>query len=409
MKEILKTYEALFHPITIGKVEIKNRIAMAPCATHQATPDGYVSNQIKAWFVARAKGGTGLIITCPVMTNPRTAEGTPFFNLRLYDVCHKAGMGELAEFVHAFGAKIFANLVPGGGRQTGGGPSPSAIPMEYYPEMLPEKARKEHEKRGLRFGLFDYRNPPIPRVLIIEEIIEIEDYLANGVFLAKQCGYDGVELAFAHGHLGHQFFSSRTNKRDDLYGGNFKNRTRFFMNVLKKARDKVGRDFCIGFRISGEEHMPEGLTHDEVKEICQQAEESVDYVHLSDGCYEAAKYVFPDEDGTMLKYAKSLKSILKIPVLTPSIHDPETAAEAVRSGKTDMVAHGRPLIADPNWVNKVANGEKIVKCIRCDIGCLRFISENAPVRCLVNPEAGLEEYIPEYHLSRPFKKHWYHL
>ena len=403
--------EALFQPITIGKVEIKNRIAMAPCATHQATPDGYVSEQLKAWFGARAKGGTGLIITCPVMTHQRTAENTLIFNPRLYHFKHRAGMSDLAEVIHSFGARVFANLVPAGGRQTGGGPSPSAVPIEFHPELMPEIPMKEHEKRGLHFSLavsLQRLSSVVPPVLTIDEIVEMENDMASSALLARQCGFDGVELAFAHGHLVHQFLSPRTNKRDDLYGGSFENRTRFLMNILRKVREKVGSDFCVGFRISGEEHMPEGLTHDEVKEICQIAEPLANYVHLSDGCYEAGKYFIPDEDGTMLKYAESLKKILKIPVLTPSIHDPEAAARAIQEGKTDIVAHGRPLIADPNWANKVAQGERPVKCIRCLIGCVRFPSEGTSIRCMVNPEAGLEQYVAEYQFARPFKKHWYH-
>jgi len=216
-----------------------------------------------------------------------------------------------------------------------------------------------------------------------------------------------VELNFAHGQLGFQFLSPRTNKRDDLYGGSFENRTRFLMNTLRKAREKVGRDFCIAFRISGEEHMPGGLTHDEVKKICQQTEDLIDYIHLSDGCYEALKYTFPEEDGTMLKYAESLKKALKIPVVTPSIHDPGMANKAVKEGKTDIVALGRALIADPDWAHKAAQGKRITKCIRCDIACFRFISDDLPTRCIMNPRAGLEEYIPAYRRSEPFKKHWY--
>jgi 2,4-dienoyl-CoA reductase-like NADH-dependent reductase (Old Yellow Enzyme family) len=404
-------YNALFQPITIGKVEIKNRVAMAPCATHQSTPDGYVSEQDKAWFAARARGGTGLIITCPVMTTPKIAENTPIFNPRLYNLRHKPGMSTLAEVVHSFGAKIFANLPPGGGRQTGGGPSPSAIPIEYRPELMPRIAIREHEKRGLHYSLavsLQRLSTITPQVLTIDEIVDQENNMANSALLARQCGFDGVELAMAHGHLVHQFFSPRTNKRDDMYGGTFENRTTFAMNIFRKVREKVGDDFCVGFRISGEEHMPGGLSHDEVKKICKRAEPFVNYVHLSDGCYEANVYAFPDEDGTMLKYAESLKGILKIPVLTPSIHDPEMAARAVQEGKTDMVAHGRPLIADPHWANKVAEGKRPVKCIRCNIGCLRFPSEATPIRCMVNPEAGLEQYVPEYQFSRPFKKHWYH-
>lgn len=399
-------YKALFQPLNIGNVEIKNRIAMAPMATHQATHDGYVTEQMKAWFGARARGGTGLIITGPINTNPWDTEYLRAFNAYLFDWRHKKGVSEMAEVVHAFGAKIFAHLVAGNGRQ-GGGPSPSAVPVQIRQDLLPEKALKENEKRGYDFFFANRMHGPIPRVLSIEEIVQKEDYWANGVLMARQCGYDGVELNFAHGQLGFQFLSPRTNKRDDIYGGSFENRNRFLVNTLKKAREKVGRDFVIAFRISGDEHMPGGLTHDEIKKICQETEDLVDYIHLSDGCYEATKYVFPDEDGTMLPYAESLKKALKVPVITPSIHNPDMANEAVETGKTDMVSLGRALIADPEWANKAAAGKRIVKCIRCDVACFRFISDDLPTRCVMNPEAGLEEYIPEYRLSRPFKKYWY--
>lgn len=412
MEKGIKGYEVLFQPITIGKLEIKNRIVMAPLCTHQATPGGYVNNQIKAWFAARAKGGTGLIVSSPAMNNAKLAETSSHLNLRLYDHSHRKGMSELAEVVHAFGAKIFIITGPGHGRDTGNrSPSPSAVPMEFHPELLPSRAVAEHKKRGLIYGFAEYLKSVsgvVPRVITIDEIVELEDSMANMVLMARQVGLDGVLFNFGHGHLGHQFFSPRMNKRHDVYGGSLENRARLLMNTLNKTRAKVGRDFCVGIRISGEEHMPGGLSPDDVRRICQLAEPLIDYILLTDGCYEASKYTFPDEDGTMLKYAEGLKQVLKIPVITPSIHAPEMAARAVADGKTDMVALGRALIADPEWSNKIAEGKRPVKCIRCNIGCLRFYWEGTPVRCMVNPEAGLEEYIPEYHLSRPFKKHWYH-
>ena len=130
MEEEIKKHKALFQPMTIGKVEIKNRIAMAPLATNQATPDHYVTEQHKAWFAARAKGGTGLIISSPTHVAPRDIPQLGV--LRLYDWTHKLGMSELAETIHAFGAKTFLFITPGCGRQTNY-PSPSAVPIEVLP------------------------------------------------------------------------------------------------------------------------------------------------------------------------------------------------------------------------------------------------------------------------------------
>jgi 2,4-dienoyl-CoA reductase-like NADH-dependent reductase (Old Yellow Enzyme family) len=132
-------------------------------------------------------------------------------------------------------------------------------------------------------------------------------------------------------------------------------------------------------------------------------EEGLDYVHLTAGCWEAVNWYVPEEDGTMLPEAEGMKSILKIPVITPAIHRPENAEKALKEGKTDMVSFCRPLIADPEWVNKVAKGEekKIRKCIRC-LGCLQRTRRALGLRCEVNREVGQERYNSEYYrLSAP--------
>jgi len=404
-EKIAKT--ALFEPIKIGNVEIKNRIAMAPMCTQACSVDGLVTEQVKAWFAARALGGTGLIFSMPNYSWPPSADLSMFNNLRLYTWRHKLGISELVETVHAFGAKIFGQFTPGSGRQ-GKQAAPSAIPYRIPPENYPQRAIKEHEKRGLRSAYLDAFPPgPIPPVLSIEKITEIEDCMAEGALLGKGCGYDGIEIHSAHGYLSHQFLSRRSNKRTDLYGGSLENRSRFLRNMYLKMRAKVGDDYCLGFRISGDEHMPDGLTHDEVKEICKMMEDlGTDFVHLSNGSYEAFKWFIPEKDGTNLEHARSLRKVLKIPVITPSVHDPDMAEEAVKNGDTDMLSLGRALIADPEWANKVAAGKRPVKCLRCDIGCISRLANFKTVRCMVNNSAGLEQYIDRYKRAEPFEKHW---
>ena len=404
-----KQYEALFQPIKIGKVEIKNRIAFAAIMQYGTSLCGDVNEQVKAWYAARAKGGTGLIFTGAINSNERAAKASPYRNLNLYDLRHLFGITELVEVVHAFDSKIFAQLSPGPGRQ-GIFPAPSAIPYHTPEENFPKRAVAEHKKRGLPFPFAVYRsNGPIPPVLSLEEIQWIEDEWANSVELAKRCNFDGVELHSAHGYLGFGFLSPRSNKRDDMYGGSLDNRMRFLVNAYTKARKKVGNEFCIGFRISGDEHMPGGLVHEEIIQICKRMEGmGVDFIHLSDGSFEAANRLFPDEDGGPhnLEHSESLKRELKIPVITPSVHDPDLGEEAVKKGRTDMISLGRGLIADPAWVNKIAAGKTPTHCIFCLIGCISRIVNFLPVRCIVNSEAGFEQYNPEYKLSPPFKKNW---
>jgi 2,4-dienoyl-CoA reductase-like NADH-dependent reductase (Old Yellow Enzyme family) len=168
--------------------------------------------------------------------------------------------------------------------------------------------------------------------------------------------------------------------------------------VVIKTRVQVGPEFVVGVRLTGEEHMPGGLGIEESSRVAKIGEElGLDYIHLTAGCWEAVKWYVPDEDGTMLPQAEEMKRVVKIPVITPSVHSPGGVEEAIGSGKTDLVSHCRPLIVDPEWVNKVAGGEekRIRKCIRCLV-CLRRTRSGLGMRCEVNREVGQERYIPEY-------------
>ncbi len=223
----------------------------------------------------------------------------------------------------------------------------------------------------------------------------------------NRCGADGIELHFAHGYLGYSFLSPRTNFREDAYGGNFDNRSRFLLNVIAKVRRGVGNEFVVGIRISGDERMPGGLGTEETVRMLANAEQTgLDFVHLTDGCFEAAKWYVPDEDGTMLGAAAAVKAALDIPVITPSIHDPLSAERALVGGQTDMVSLGRSILADSEWVTRVTEGrpDKIVKCIRC-LTCLRRTRNGLHILCEVNPRLGAERYLPvNYRVNAPHPK-----
>ena len=155
----------------------------------------------------------------------------------------------------------------------------------------------------------------------------------------------------------------------------------------------------IGVRASA--HEPEGTTYEDMKEVVQLLQkEGVDYFHLGDGTFEALDWLLPDKDGTMLEMEKTtgFKKKLHIPVITPSIHDPEMAERAIHEGMTDMVSLGRALLADPEWANKVQSGRlsEIRKCTRCNIGCFARLFKGLRAQCVLNPETGLEKYNPAY-------------
>jgi 2,4-dienoyl-CoA reductase-like NADH-dependent reductase (Old Yellow Enzyme family) len=431
-----KTYEGLdvssiFEPITIGKVEIKNRIALAPMSMCYEAPNHYVSHQQMAYYAARVKGGTGLIITEAIQVSDRPfADVFRKFNVPyLTSEPYVTGWAELVEHVHAFGGKIFAQIAINAGRQgssdAGGsqpvGPSP--IPWKAHPEYMIDNfdavamiracgyQRKIPEIEDLNDFMEFFRKIPgtfggggeVPREITIEEIqMHVQDH-GNGAKLAKRAGFDGVEIHAPHGYLLHSFISPRSNKRTDEYGGTFENRIRFLLECLHSCRKAVGPDYPVGVRISASEDLPEGFDPHYTRQVAKRCEEEgADYIHLSDGSFEKMDDFLPNEEGQVIPKAAIIKEGLNIPLICPSVHNPDNVVDVLTSGKADMVSMGRQLIADPDWVNKVKMGKfkNIIKCTRCNIGCTTRFVLSLPVRCILNPTVGQEQFMDEY-MKRP--------
>ena len=394
-------FKNLLSPIQIKDVELKNRIAMAPMNTVMSLDNrGYVNEQILAYYAARAKGGCGLIITECVLGTKLAAKFPFTSNLHCYNTSFAPGLAELAETIHAFGARTFIQMSIGFGRQGHAHdgsrpPAPSAIPYNVPFDLLatgfPEVLMKFPVLLPMATGSLPYE-------MTIDEIRAEQDEFANSCIFAVMAQFDGIELHAPHGYLEHQFLSPRTNKRTDLYGGTLENRMRFLVEVYMKVREVVGPDYLVGMRLSADEHMPNGVTHEEALEVARvMTQLGVDYIHLSDGSYEALKHFFPSEDGTMLDEAANFKNTVPVPVMVPSIHDPKNAEKAIASGKCDIVSFGRQMFADPEYGNKVAEGrpQDIKRCKRCN-ECLMRAEVGLPVRCIVNKNVGREKYMPEY-------------
>jgi len=398
-KELLK-------PIKINDVEIKNRIAVAPMNMTYSTQAGYVTQQDIAHLTRRAQGGFGLIITGAIICTRLAAPFVFHRNLYLYDESFIPGLNNLVEAVHSFGSKIFAQLSIGFGRQghaLDGTPpyAPSAIPVSIPIENVPKQLIEYILSSPAMMHPYD-----IPREMTIEEIHGEEKEYAEACRRAVIAGFDGIEIHAPHGYLEHQFLSPRSNKRKDLYGGSLLNRMRFVAEVIDYALEAVNDAVPVGIRLSAAEHMQDGFTADEMIEVVKKVEElGVAFLHLSDGSYEAMKYFFPENmehvQEHLLKEAKAIKAALKIPVITPSIHDPEVAERSIKDGTTDMISLGRQAIADPDWPNKVKDGKagSIKYCKRDNI-CLNRCNAGLYPRCSVNPEAGFEEHYPELFQTR---------
>lgn len=421
MSEVTETnslkYPELFQPIKIGKVEIKNRIAMSATCVDAIEPGGFVGDRIIYFFAARAKGGTGLVFTCPAEIEPAITS-VKYMNPWLYNSLHLPGWSELAETIHAWGAKSFVEISPGGpgrlGALLGDGNAlaPSPVPINMDPELVvAKKAAKLWKNRGLDLEKHYHiqKQYPLPKEITVEEIHRIEDQVANAVALAEQAGFDGVEVHAAHGVLGANFLSPKYNLRKDEYGGSMENRTRYIRNILERARKKVSSNFAIGIRISSSEHVPGGLTPEDTADICKYMESLVDFYDLSIGIHHETHAIFiPDADGTVIDEAAVIKKKVKVPVITPSVHNPELGNNAILEGKTDMVAQSRAQIADPEWANKVREGKPVRKCIKCLIGCTGRIDIGLPLRCEINPDVLLEYRDPQYdRRNAPNKRTFY--
>lgn len=398
-------FKNLLSPIQIKGVEIRNRIAMAPMNTLLSMDNsGKVNEEILAYYAARAKGGCGLIVTECVLGTQMASRFPYTSNLHLYKHSHFPGIAEVGETIHAFDARVFIQMSIGFGRQGHSHdgehpPAPSALPYTTPIENFPKVFLNLLEKNPAAIAAANYMGAGhIPYEMTIEEIHREQDEFANSCSFAKLAQFDGIELHAPHGYLEHQFLSPRSNKRTDMYGGSLDNRMRFLVEIYLKVREAVGSDYIVGMRMSADEHMPEGFTHEEALEVGRRmAEMGIDYFHLSDGSYEAFKYFMPEKDGTMLEESANFKKILNIPVICVSIHNPKTAEEAIAKGKCDMVSMGRQMLIDPDYAVKLMEGrpKDINRCRRCN-HCLMYTIIGLPVRCAVNHNLGREKYMPEY-------------
>ncbi|MHC3130283.1 MAG: NADH:flavin oxidoreductase [Candidatus Bathyarchaeota archaeon] len=395
-------FEKVMEPIKIKDLQVKNRVAVAPMNLTWSTQDGYATQQDIAMVARWAKGGFGLVITGAVIATKLASKFVTCRNLLLYDNSFIPGLGMMAEAVHAFGGKICMQISPGfgsQGRAPDGTPSyaPSAIPLYTTPSNILPKALLRNAKRWPAIDVFTNVRWQTPRAMTVAEIKSERKEWADACRRAVIAGYDCLEIHACHGYLCYNFLSPILNKRTDQYGGSLENRMRFTVEFTESALEAAKDAIPVGIRMSADEHMPGGFTLDEVKEVAKKLQGlGIAYFHLSDGP-EPSKYMEPDSmeevEQHLLKEAKSFKEVLSIPVITPSVHDPFVAERVISEGETDMIALGRQAIADPDWPNKVKEGnvDKIRRCKRDNMCFTTYLA----TRCSTNPEIGFEQYQPD--------------
>jgi 2,4-dienoyl-CoA reductase-like NADH-dependent reductase (Old Yellow Enzyme family)/thioredoxin reductase len=373
----------LLDPISIGSMQLKNRIVMPAMVTNFASDTGAVTERLVTYHITRAKGSVALIIVEAACVESNL--GRLVVNqLRVDSDKFLPGLAELTEAVHLHGAKI-ALQIHHAGRQTTLEATEGRIPVSASDVPFIDK----------------YGSGTIivkPRPLTIEEISDLVEKFGDGARRAKAAGFDAVEVHGAHGYLIGQFLSPYTNRRNDAYGGSFEGRMRFALEVVQRVKEKVGPGYPISFRISADEFTEGGMTLELAKRISVELEKAgVSVIHVSGSTGDAAPPIVAPmavKRGYMVHLAEGVKAVVDVPVITVGrINDPELAEKILQEGKADLVAMGRGLIADPQLPLKTIEGRfnEIRKCIACNYGCEGRQNAGLRISCNINPEVGKEK------------------
>ncbi len=405
-------FEHILSPVKIGPVELKNRIALAPMNETMSGHNGEATEQMLSYFAARAKGGAGLVSTGAIMGTRLAAKFVWGRNLYCFHQGHLQGLGMLTDRIHYFGAKAAAQMTIGFGRQghsydheelapapTGG--LPYEIAADKACDHVVDAWRFTEHPRSFMVG-------QMTREMPIDEIHHQQKEFAGSCQLAVIAGFDVIEIHAPHGYLEHEFLSPLSNKRTDMYGGEWRNRKRFLSEVMEQIRYACP-GVTLGVRISAEEHMEGGLTEEEMIDVAKDLEaRGADYISLSDGAgYEEGGHLITDMDRSkhIPEHGEAFKKALKIPVIVASQHNPVKIEENIAAGKYDIQALGRQLFIDPEYTNKLMQGreKEIVRCKRCNTCLMRCLSGLVPA-CPDNPNLGREYTMDEYKIG-PWQKH----
>lgn len=384
-------HKILFDPIKIGKLEIKNRFVLAPMGpAGLCNADGSFNERGEEFYVERARGGTGLIMTGVTMVeNDIEKCALPSMPCPTLNPLNFTTRGKsITERVHAYGAKIFLQLSAGFGRVS----IPSMVgEVAIAPSEIPHRFLK-----GVTC-----------RELTTNEVRQYVKKIGDSAEIAKKSGFDGIEIHAVHeGYLLDQFAIAMFNNRTDEYGGNLKNRLRFACEIVQEIKKRCGEDYPVSLRYSIKSFIKDwckgGLPGEEFKEMGRDIDEGIeaakilveagyDALNGDVGSYDSWYWSHPpmyQEKGLYLPYNEILKKAVDVPIITAGrMENPELAINAILSGKTDMIGLARPLLADSQIPNKILAGDykSVRPCLSCQEGCMGRIQNYATLSCAVNP------------------------
>jgi 2,4-dienoyl-CoA reductase (NADPH2) len=374
-------YPHMLQPLDLGFTTLRNRVIMG--SMHTGLEDRFFHiEKLAAYYAERARGGVGLIVTGGFSPN-RRGELLPFAS-RMGNTATALLHRRVTGAVHNEGGKIVLQLLHAGR-------------YGYTPYSVAPSAVKSPI------------TPFKPSALSSKGVEETIDDFAAAAELAQTAGYDGVEIMGSEGYLITQFLCARTNQRKDQWGGSYANRMRFPVEIVRRVREKVGRNFIIVYRISLLDLVEGGQTWEEIVQLAKALEEAgVTIFNTGIGWHEARvpTIVTSVPRGAFAFASGRLKQEVKIPVCASNrINMPELAEDIIASGQADLVSMARPMLADPYFVVKAANGraDEINTCIGCNQACLDHTFQAKRASCLVNPRACHEtelRYLPTLNRKR---------
>lgn len=388
----------LFQPIKIGNTQIKNRLVMAPMAMAQIDENFVYKQESIDYFAERARGGVGLIITGAnfVDNNIEKHIQSSFPCPTVKPSSYMKSMKKMTDTVHAYGAKLFVQLTAGLGR--------SAIP-----QMIAENTFIAPSETTNRW------DPSLKhRAMTTEEIYAIISQFAASAKIAQMAGADGIEVHAVHeGYLLDCFTMEYFNKRTDEFGGSIEGRLRFPIAILKAVKQACDEDFPVMLRFSVKSFIKaerKGILpgeEDDYRDLGRGYEEGLmfaklltesgfDALNVDAGSYDSWYWAHPPfffEPGVYRRFARMVKETVSVPVLCAGkLGAPDNVADVITSGDADMVALGRPLLADPQFVSKLFQNEEeyIRPCLYCHEGCFGRPHHMQLQSCAVNPQCNRE-------------------
>ncbi|MRU15295.1 NADPH-dependent 2,4-dienoyl-CoA reductase [Roseovarius sp. A21] len=374
----MSEYPHLLAPLDLGHVTLKNRVIMG--SMHTGLEETKDWNRVAEFYATRARGGVGLMVTGGMAPNP---EGGVFPGAAgLYTEKDIENHRVVTDRVHDAGGLIAMQVLHAGRYAYSPdcvGPSPIKSPISPFPP-------KELDEDGIEKQISD---------------------IVTAVARAREAGYDGAEIMGSEGYFLNQFLVTHTNKRTDRWGGSYENRMRLPTEVVRRAREAVGPDFILIYRLSMIDLVPEGSTHDEVVQLAQEVEKAgATIINTGIGWHEARIPTIATSvpRAGFAWVTKKLMGKVGIPVITSNrINMPDVAENVLAEGCADMVSMARPFLADPDFVRKAKDGraETIAPCIACNQACLDHTFSGKISTCLVNPRACYETELTVTPTERP--------